>query len=71
MPGWACRYETRFITKDGKIRWVEVYGQLSLGAEGQLLGISGSLTDITERKIAEIQIKKLAAKWDERLVPID
>jgi PAS domain S-box len=56
-----CRYETRFITKDGKIRWVEVYGQLSLGAEGQLLGISGSLTDITERKIAEIQIKKLAA----------
>jgi two-component system cell cycle sensor histidine kinase/response regulator CckA len=56
-----CRYETRFITKDGKIRWVEVYGQLSLGGEGQLLGISGSLTDITERKIAEIQIKKLAA----------
>jgi PAS domain S-box-containing protein len=56
-----CRYETRFITKDGKIRWVEVYGQLSLGAEGQLQGISGSLTDITERKIAEIQIKKLAA----------
>jgi two-component system, cell cycle sensor histidine kinase and response regulator CckA len=56
-----CRYETRFITKDGKIRWVEVYGQLSLGAEGQLLGISGSLTDITDRKIAEIQIKKLAA----------
>jgi PAS domain S-box-containing protein len=56
-----CRYETRFITKDGKIRWVEVYGQLALGAEGQLLGISGSLTDITERKIAEIQIKKLAA----------
>src|SRR6266478_6510753 len=56
-----CRYETRFITKDGKIRWVEVYGQLSLGAEGQLQGISGSLTDITDRKIAEIQIKKLAA----------
>jgi len=56
-----CRYETRFLTKDGKIRWVEVYGQLSLGAEGQLLGISGSLTDITDRKIAEIQIKKLAA----------
>src|SRR6266436_361254 len=56
-----CRYETRFITKDGKIRWVEVYCQLSLGAEGQVLGISGSLTDITDRKIAEIQIKKLAA----------
>ena len=25
-----CRYETRFLTKDGKVRWVEVYLQLAL-----------------------------------------
>jgi two-component system, cell cycle sensor histidine kinase and response regulator CckA len=56
-----CRYETRLLTKDGKVRWVEVYAQLTLDGEGSLLGASGSLTDITERKQAETQIQKLAA----------
>jgi PAS domain S-box-containing protein len=56
-----CRYETRFLTKNGKMRWVEVYSQLTLNADGTVLGTSGSLTDITERKIAETAIQKLAA----------
>ena len=56
-----CRYETRFLTRNGDIRWVEVYSQRSLtGAEGSA-GISGSVTDISDRKTAEIQIQKLAA----------
>ena len=56
-----CRYETRLLTKDGKVRWVEVYAQLTLNNDGSVLGTSGSLTDITERKQAETQIEKLAA----------
>ena len=56
-----CRYETRLLTKDGKIRWVEIYAQLTLNNDGGILGTSGSLTDITERKHAENQIQKLAA----------
>jgi two-component system, cell cycle sensor histidine kinase and response regulator CckA len=56
-----CRYETRLLTKDGKTRWVEVYAQLTLNADGTTLGASGSLTDITDRKHAEKQIQKLAA----------
>ena len=56
-----CRYETRFLTKDGKVRWMEVYSQLALNKDGTVLGTSGSLTDITERKFAETQIQKLAA----------
>jgi len=56
-----CRFETRFLTKNGKIRWVEVYSQVIMNAEGRVSGISGSLSDITERKVAEIQIQKLAA----------
>jgi len=39
-----CRYETRFLTKDGKVRWVEVYAQLTLNNDGSVLGTSGSLT---------------------------
>ena len=56
-----CRYETRVVTKDGKFRWAEVYAQLTLHADGTVLGISGSLTDITERKHAASLIEKLAA----------
>jgi PAS domain S-box-containing protein len=56
-----CRYETRLLTKNGKIRWVEFYSQLTLNADGTILGTSGSLIDITERKMAETAIQKLAA----------
>ena len=56
-----CRYETRLLTKDGKVRWVDIYVQLTLNNDGGVLGTSGSLTDITERKQAESQIQKLAA----------
>ena len=56
-----CRYETRFLTKNSKTRWIEVYAQLTLNSDGTVLGISGSLTDITERKLAETAIQKLAA----------
>src|SRR5262249_14172228 len=54
-----CRYETRFLTKNGKVRWVEIYAQLTLNPDGTIVGISGSLTDITERKMAESAIQKL------------
>jgi two-component system, cell cycle sensor histidine kinase and response regulator CckA len=56
-----CRYETRFLTNNGKVRWVEVYSQLTLNNDRSVLGVSGSLTDITERKLAETAIQKLAA----------
>jgi two-component system cell cycle sensor histidine kinase/response regulator CckA len=56
-----CRHETRFRTRDGQIRWVEVYAQPTLHPDGTVSGVSGTLTDITERKQAEVQIQKLAA----------
>jgi two-component system cell cycle sensor histidine kinase/response regulator CckA len=56
-----CRHETQLLTKDGKVRWVEIYAQLTLNSDGGVLGASGSITDITERKHAEREIQKLAA----------
>jgi PAS domain S-box-containing protein len=56
-----CRYETRLLTKNGKVCWIEVYAQLTINDDGSILGASGSLTNITERKQAERQIQKLAA----------
>jgi PAS domain S-box-containing protein len=56
-----CRYETRFLTKNGKVRSVEVYAQLTLNSDGTVLGLSGSLIDVTDRKLAEHAVQKLAA----------
>jgi two-component system cell cycle sensor histidine kinase/response regulator CckA len=56
-----CRYETRFLTRNGQIRWIEMYAQRWTRAESGLPAISGTLTDITDRKLAEIEIQKLAA----------
>jgi len=56
-----CRYETRLLTKDGKVRWVEFYMQLNLNADGHAIGASGSLYDITDRKQAEQKVEQLAA----------
>ena len=56
-----CRYETRFLTRNGQIRWIEMYAQRWTRAENGLPAISGTLTDITDRKLAENEIQKLAA----------
>jgi PAS domain S-box-containing protein len=55
-----ARYETRLITKEGAHRWIEFYSHRVEAADGSI-SISGTLSDITERKAAETQIQKLAA----------
>ncbi len=54
----SCRYETRYLTQDGNVRCVEVYARLTLNADGKIIGTSGNLHDITERKQAEAEIHK-------------
>jgi PAS domain S-box-containing protein len=56
-----CRDETRYLAADGTFRWMEVYAQPNLSSDDSVFGISGTLSDITERKRAEAEIQKLAA----------
>jgi urea transport system substrate-binding protein len=48
-----CRDEVRYLTKDCGFRWIEVYARLTLSPDGKIIGTSGTLNDITERKRAE------------------
>ncbi len=43
----------RYIHKEEGYRWVSVFAQATLNADQTLKGITGTLTDITERKKAE------------------
>lgn len=51
------RHESRLLTEDGVPKWVEVY-VTATKEEGTLLGASGTLSDITERKVAEEKVRE-------------
>ncbi len=53
----TSRYNLRYITKSGQIRWTEAIVSLDLDEEGRLLGASGTLTDIHGRYLAEEQLR--------------
>ncbi|MBN8472555.1 PAS domain S-box protein [Corallococcus exiguus] len=44
------QHEVRYLTRDGGFRWVDVYARVTLDEDGTLLGMAGTLNDITERK---------------------
>ena len=48
-----CRQMLRLTTKTGEIRWIEVYARVTLDQFNQIEGISGTLNDVTDRKLAE------------------
>ena len=50
--------EYRYLTKSGSISWVHTSTTPSY-ENGRVIGGTGSLTDITERKMAEVKIEKL------------
>ncbi|MDD4138411.1 MAG: PAS domain S-box protein, partial [Methanoregula sp.] len=54
--GKRGRYECRFMTKDGRIRWMQVSATPLLDPDGTFRGSFGMCSDITDRKIAEEEI---------------
>lgn len=52
--------EFRILLKNGHIKWVLNRGKVLFNSEGKPLKMAGSITDITERKIKEKQIQKMA-----------
>lgn len=54
-------FESRILTRQGALRDVEMFLRLTRDQNRTVLGVAGSLNDITERKHAEMQVQKLAA----------
>jgi PAS domain S-box-containing protein len=54
--------ELRFSTRAGEIRWIEFFARLTLGPDDQVLGLSGTLIDITGRKAADAERNALEHK---------
>jgi PAS domain S-box-containing protein len=54
-------HQARYLTKAGGWRWVEIFAQLVLEPDGTVLGISGTLTDITDLRQAEEERARLSS----------
>ena len=49
----SFRCEMRYVSRDGGIKWVEAYARLGVNGSGEMVGIYGTLMDVTQRKSAE------------------
>ncbi|MEG4457068.1 PAS domain S-box protein [Microcoleus sp. N9_A1] len=48
----SCCYQSRYVTKNGEIRWVEVQEFLIMGGNGEAQGTTGTINDITDKILA-------------------
>ena len=57
----------RVLGSNGTVRWVRYRGQIVRAADGKVEYITGALVDITERKQAEEEVKRLNADLEQRV----
>ena len=57
--GQAVTFEARMRRHDGEYRWLRSVSQPRFGADGALVGYIGVATDITVRKEAELELRRL------------
>ncbi|MCX6218607.1 PAS domain S-box protein [Spirosoma sp.] len=67
----GVRHTIRYIRKGGGYRWVDVNAQVLLNDVHMRMGISGTLTDITERKMAEEAIQESEQRFREIAENVD
>ncbi len=53
-----CKLEYRVWNADGDLRWVVARGHVECDEDGNAVRFPGALTDITERKQAELELEK-------------
>ncbi len=46
----SCNHEIRFLTLSGNIKWIEVNARLAYDENANIIGTTGILTDITDRR---------------------
>jgi PAS domain S-box-containing protein len=56
--------EYRIIRADGQVRWLREVARIQLDGAGQITCVRGVLTDITDRKQAEVETRQAAREFE-------
>jgi PAS domain S-box-containing protein len=65
------QHTLRFMARDGKVRWIEINARAGNDAGEDGEGISGTLTDVTERHEAEVRAKAANVELARRQYALD
>lgn len=65
--GEQATFETAYVHPSGQRRWLLVRLRLARDEQGRPLAVEGSMTDITERKRAEDEVRALNAELEVRV----
>jgi len=57
--GDSLHLDTRMVRADGQCRWVALHADVVTGADGTAVRVSGIVHDITDRKLAELELERL------------
>ena len=57
----SCRHDVRYLRRDGGFVWVDLYARQMKDAEGNYIGMVGTLNDVTERHEHEDRLMKANA----------
>lgn len=63
----CSRYEVRFLARGGEARWVEIYIEAILDTEGVIAGLNGELSDVSEKKQAQQQLRFASSIFENNL----
>jgi len=63
--GADLKAEFRFLHKDGSYRWILTQGAVIHGADGEPERLLGSHVDITDRKLAELELQRGLNKYED------
>jgi PAS domain S-box-containing protein len=63
----SWNFECRIRRPDGEVRWIWAAGGHELNAQGEAISLSGIVQDITARKEADAEIRKLNDELEERV----
>jgi PAS domain S-box-containing protein len=61
-------HEFRIVWQDGSIHWIEAKGKLYYNTTGEVVGMLGTVTDISTRKQIEADLHKSKAELERKLI---
>jgi PAS domain S-box-containing protein len=64
------RHQLRFLTQTGELCWLEIYVQRMLAANGAVMGVSGTINDVTEWVQTQAALKESEANFQKMATTI-